>query len=328
MQGDVALNLYDFVVRRPGKPTEKYGLRAYDEIILAPMVGSPAWRTTASLIAVDIAVSVRASRDRVRPEAGGHAALRIARRERRDPGAGGGSLREFQAAHDGASVIDVTVAQTQAMIISTQHLLPSALPTPTVLQEVPPVAQATGANTPVASEPQPDASRETAGGAIAGASGPRYSLLTVTEPCIADHCLGPPEDAMDVTPADNSEQAKEEPKEPNAEQGPAQVAAEAPVEVIDVDQVEIDVKPPLPVPPAPVPAVAAAQQHAMSPSTYPGGYTIDVCFEASKLPLDVAIFNSARAAGGDEKIRKYLQNVLVVGGCALIPGMPHALESR
>lgn len=38
LQGDVALNLYDFVVRRPGKPAEKYGLRAYDEVILAPMV--------------------------------------------------------------------------------------------------------------------------------------------------------------------------------------------------------------------------------------------------------------------------------------------------
>ena len=37
MQGDVALNLYDFSVRRPGRETEKYGLRAYDEIILAPM---------------------------------------------------------------------------------------------------------------------------------------------------------------------------------------------------------------------------------------------------------------------------------------------------
>ena len=37
-QGDVALNLYDFVVRRPGHQTEKYGLRAYDETILAPMV--------------------------------------------------------------------------------------------------------------------------------------------------------------------------------------------------------------------------------------------------------------------------------------------------
>lgn len=55
---------------------------------------------------------------------------------------------------------------------------------------------------------------------------------------------------------------------------------------------------------------------------------IDVPFEASKLPLDVAIFNSARAAGGDDKIRKYLQAVLVIGGTALIPGMAHALESR
>jgi actin-related protein 8 len=67
------------------------------------------------------------------------------------------------------------------------------------------------------------------------------------------------------------------------------------------------------------------------PSTtavYPGGFSIDVCFEASKLPLDVAIFNSARAAGGDDKIRKYLQAVLVIGGTAHIPGMGHALESR
>lgn len=55
---------------------------------------------------------------------------------------------------------------------------------------------------------------------------------------------------------------------------------------------------------------------------------IDVQLEASKLPLDVAIFNSARAAGGDDKIRKYLQAVLVVGGTALTPGMGHALESR
>jgi actin-related protein 8 len=64
------------------------------------------------------------------------------------------------------------------------------------------------------------------------------------------------------------------------------------------------------------------------PAGYPGGFAIDVCFEASKLPLDVAIFNSARAAGGDDKIRKYLQAVLVIGGTAHIPGMGHALESR
>lgn len=63
-------------------------------------------------------------------------------------------------------------------------------------------------------------------------------------------------------------------------------------------------------------------------SLYPGGLPIDVSFEASKLPLDVAIFNSTRAAGGDEKIKKYLQAVLIVGGTARITGMAQALESR
>jgi hypothetical protein len=65
-----------------------------------------------------------------------------------------------------------------------------------------------------------------------------------------------------------------------------------------------------------------------SEPSYSRGCSIDVYFEASKLPLDVAIFNSARATGGDEKIRKYLQSILVIGGSALIPGMAHALESR
>jgi actin-related protein 8 len=63
--------------------------------------------------------------------------------------------------------------------------------------------------------------------------------------------------------------------------------------------------------------------------SYPGGYPLDLEFEASRLPLDVAVFNSTRACGGgDEKIRKYLQAVLVVGGTSLMPGMAHALESR
>ena len=103
----------------------------------------------------------------------------------------------------------------------------------------------------------------------------------------------------------------------------AEALSEAPIEIIDVDDESkpstsqvaqtqpIQVQPPPPAAPS-----------------YPGGFAIDVCFEASKLPLDVAIFNSARAAGGDEKIRKYLQAVLVIGGTALIPGMAHALESR
>ncbi|KAG8860335.1 actin-like protein arp8 [Tulasnella sp. 330] len=54
---------------------------------------------------------------------------------------------------------------------------------------------------------------------------------------------------------------------------------------------------------------------------------LDVPYEASKLPMDVAIFNSARAAG-PEKSKKFLQTVVVVGGSARIPGVIHALESR
>lgn len=38
LQSDVALNLYDFVVQRPRANPVKFGLRAYDEVIIAPMV--------------------------------------------------------------------------------------------------------------------------------------------------------------------------------------------------------------------------------------------------------------------------------------------------
>lgn len=148
---------------------------------------------------------------------------------------------------------------------------------------------------------------------------------------------------MDVTPGGG--EAGEEPKaEPGLVKADSTSTADGAAEVIDVDEAEAEAEDELDAAPpggsaTPAQAGAAAQQQQQqqaagaSPlvapaATYPGGYTIDVCFEASKLPLDVAIFNSARAAGGDEKIRKYLQAVLVVGGCALVPGMAHALESR
>ena len=108
---------------------------------------------------------------------------------------------------------------------------------------------------------------------------------------------------------------------------PADAAPSTPVEIVDVE--DPDTKPAITTPALDgAPSTPAAQPHAQPHATFPGGFAIDVCFEASKLPLDVAIFNSARAAGGDEKIRKYLQAVLVIGGSALIPGMAHALESR
>ena len=107
---------------------------------------------------------------------------------------------------------------------------------------------------------------------------------------------------------------------PNDVDNPPETS-DAPIEVVDADDESKSSILPSHAETAPTQPPPAAQ-------LYPGGYSIDVAFEASKLPLDVAIFNSARAAGGDEKIRKYLQAVLVIGGTALIPGMAHALESR
>ncbi|KAG9046453.1 actin-like protein arp8 [Tulasnella sp. UAMH 9824] len=78
----------------------------------------------------------------------------------------------------------------------------------------------------------------------------------------------------------------------------------------------------------PTPAMIISTQHLLQPMGEGRPRpNIDVKFEAGKLPLDVAIFNSVRAAG-NEKIKKFLQTVVVVGGTSLIPGAVHALESR
>ena len=125
------------------------------------------------------------------------------------------------------------------------------------------------------------------------------------------------------TPAETS---PGKPTSPPATQKPAEGSAEAPMEIVDVNG---EVSTPTGVQSVP-PAAMSSKVHS-SGLSHPGGGPgpgIDVYFEASKLPLDVAIFNSTRAAGGDEKIRKYLQAVLVIGGTALMPGMAHALESR
>lgn len=56
---------------------------------------------------------------------------------------------------------------------------------------------------------------------------------------------------------------------------------------------------------------------------------LDVPREAAKLPLDVAVFNSARAVGPEDKVRKMLSSVLLVGGgAARIHGVNAALETR
>ncbi|KAH7927316.1 actin-like ATPase domain-containing protein [Leucogyrophana mollusca] len=251
-EGDVALNLYDFVVRKPGKPTEKYGLRAYDEIILAPMcIFEP----------------------------------RVIEYDRKRVG-----LRSISHSDVTEEIIEHAADHvTQAMIISTQHLLPPPPPPASVdiLTSQPTIPVPSQGGTP----PVP----------VEGST--KQEQQDVPLPTTAD-----------ATPV------------PESAPPPVDLSAgtnDAPMEIVDA---EGEGKVTTPVPPQ-------SQQPAPEPlpvptGSYPGGLAIDVCFEASKLPLDVAIFNSARASGGDEKIRKYLQAVLVIGGSALIPGMAHALESR
>lgn len=131
--------------------------------------------------------------------------------------------------------------------------------------------------------------------------------------------LSPPAQPVTATASSSTLEA-----DPNAmaidQQRPSNASVagtnEAPIEIIDAD----DEKAVLPsVPPASKP---------LRPASTAREVDIDILLEASKLPLDVGIFNSTRSAGGDDKIRKYLQAVLVIGGTAAIPGMAHALESR
>ncbi|KAI0765670.1 actin-like ATPase domain-containing protein [Trametes elegans] len=310
-EGDVALNLYDFSVRRPGKPTEKYGLRAYDEIILAPMcLFEP----------------------------------RVIEFDRKKAG-----MRFLTRAPDMAEEMveqssdKFTERYTQAMLISTQHLFPVLVPAISLEQprqsrlqfyKPPPrrahrlrshhrhpvvSTSATAPVTPAGEEPPPSAN---------GVKDEDVEMTDAT-PAPASESAAPSTSGADEEKPSDSKAADDaapstETAPPTSEAGPSKAAAEAPVEIIDVD--EIETKPATAAPAAP-PQVA----HMVPPQMIPLGfraYNIDVGFEASKLPLDVAIFNSARAAGGDEKIRKYLQAVLVVGGTALVPGMAHALESR
>jgi actin-related protein 8 len=173
--------------------------------------------------------------------------------------------------------------QTQAMMISTQHLMPTFPPASTAAEsaEDPGKAQPPS-GTETADTPATSEKRQGKSNAKTDKSGPPTG-----EPSSTDG----PGDIIDI---------EDESKAPGSSAQPSTAANGA----------------------KPSPGTKP------STPTYPGGFAIDVCFEASKLPLDVAIFNSARAAGGDEKIRKYLQAVLVIGGTALIPGMAHALESR
>ncbi|KAI0630868.1 actin-like ATPase domain-containing protein [Trametes polyzona] len=317
-EGDVALNLYDFSVRRPGKPTEKYGLRAYDEIILAPMcLFEP----------------------------------RVIEFDRKRAG-----MRFLTRAPDMAEEMveqssdKFTERYTQAMLISTQHLFPVLVPaismepvpllTPPVAQTpategqslaVTPQVPSASATTPVT-----PAAEEPASAVPSAKDAPKDEDVEMADAAAPAAESGAPSASGEGETASSENKAAEpaasaEKKEKEKAKGKDKDAtpADAPVEIIDVDDADNkpEATPAASAPPAPAQPIQPAPPPQMIPIGF-RAFNIDVSFEASKLPLDVAIFNSARAAGGDEKIRKYLQAVLVVGGTALVPGMAHALESR
>ncbi|KAJ3786868.1 hypothetical protein GGU10DRAFT_350434 [Lentinula aff. detonsa] len=222
---DVALNLYDFVVRKPDSPAEKYGLRAYDEIILAPMV-------------IFEPRVIEFDRKRI-------------------------GLRDLHPDVTEEILEHSSDHVTSAMVISTQHLLPGP------------------------------------GGAPVSQYADQKADKTASD-------VGPAVGTSSNTTVEGS--------------------IDVPMEVVDIELEDRDSKSSAPRQPSP--SKSARRLSSEPVQAFPGGFSIDVCFEASKLPLDVAIFNSARASGGDEKIRKFLQAVLVIGGTARISGMEHALESR
>ena len=64
-------------------------------------------------------------------------------------------------------------------------------------------------------------------------------------------------------------------------------------------------------------------------STQHLGPTADAVYEASKLPLDVAVYNSSRATNAEERMKRALGGILVVGGgLGCVPGSINAMETR
>lgn len=277
---DVGLNIFDFVVRRPNEQHNKFALRVYDEVILAPM-----------LIFEPRVVDFEKKRDCLR-----------------------------RASHPDISdelVESVHDQLTNAMLISTQHLIPQ---NPPPQAQVPTSMPASGAATPQPPDlPKTDVKGEAAT-AESGSVKRSDSHADTVEDDLQDT------EMKDINAGAEPPSIPQEPiQEPRQEEN---IQSEAPLQNQTQNQQEVPSASPAGTGTVESTSTPTPSGAVIQPQVFLGGYPIDVPFEASKLPLDVAIFNSARAAGGDDRIRKYLQAVLVVGGGALTTGMVHALESR
>ncbi|KAL5512963.1 ARP8 [Sanghuangporus vaninii] len=292
-EADVALNLYDFWVRCPGKKHIKYGLRAYDEVILAPM-----------LFFDQRIVNIELKRELLRRT-------------------GNPDITDEMIEYSQDQI-------TGAMLISTQHLMPPP-PAPTLAA---PSKPASGAVTPQPPEVKSDDTKKSVPSAVEA----NVKLEGKQEVIDVD------EEMVDVDTKEKHEASADaqSSKSPSAERDqPSKSTTPSRQDLAQNDKQQnptptgngtstsaTPVAGDIPTTGSGLASTSRSSQPPTQQQVFPGGYPVDVPFEASKLPLDVAIYNSARAAGGDDRIRKYLQAVLVVGGGALTPGIVHALESR
>ncbi|CAE6509509.1 unnamed protein product [Rhizoctonia solani] len=298
---DVALNLYDFNVRRPNQDTEEYTIQVYDEPVVAAMC-----------IFEPRIIDFDAKKARQR------------------------SLWTRENVEDVPDFSSDNL--TQAMLISTQHLLPPQ-PVQTFAPKQNQVPQVDGAHdadgdtemdvpqqaessteTPQTSDPSrigdekqvmEDEKRDNGKVPTQTARSEDAHATFVQDPPVQDGPSGQHESVR------RSESPTQPPTAPINE--PAGEDRAPSVEIIP--EPDATTKPPK----SKAAALATATAPVVAP---PAPDQIDVRWEASKLPLDVAIFNSARAAGGVDRIKKFLQVVVIVGGTSMIPGMVHALESR
>ncbi|CEH13638.1 Actin-related protein [Ceraceosorus bombacis] len=275
----LGLTITEFYLRLPSKPTVKYTVRTYDEVILAPMaLFSPR--------VVDFK-----SKQHLAPKT-----MENISREQRDEG-------ERVAVGSGSDV-----AITQAMKDCVQHLLP-----------VPVVNTATEGTADAAP-------MERSASTTSNIASAHPAAATVTTPAASanKNSASPMPPGMQSLLLPNYQEGiagatkSEEGGETKANGGAETSRADTPL------------------PKNAAGGNAPAATSSLAAGTGQGIAAIDVPFEASKVPLDVALWNSIKScltsqlspAAAEERIKRLAGNILCTGGSALIPGLGAVLEAR
>ena len=254
---EIGLNFWDFQSRLPGRPTNQYKFRMYDESIVAPLL-----LFMPRVVDFENKVGPK-TRHRLWPL--NH---KIAD-DVEDPG---------EPSQDGE------LPETVTMLHTIKHLLPPPAPPTASTAPAPVVGLDT---TLLANRTAPPSEGKT--GSVppdaAPSPAPRDPALAAA-PTVADASNGTPQ--------------------PTTANG------------------------------TPGPQSAPAKVEAPPPRPKPRELGINVPFESSKTPLDLAVWSSIMgstnvlvgAASTTDRLRKMASNVLCVGGSALIPGLGAALEAR